>query len=161
MVSASQRDALDVKQSGMVLLPHHPFFDSVTTRTHHDTHDDNTTQHNTRHDTHDDDSHFEFTNRTTHSPAHSSFSPDAHARATNTRARTIHFHTAVANHPHIGRRGAFVAHRHALSSRIPFVLPPPANSDTRREGARSERATRRRTPAVTRKIRQQGSKSSG
>ena len=70
----------------MVLLPHHPFFDSRDD-THHDTHDDNTTQHNTRHDTHDDDSHFEFTNRTTHSPPTPPFSPDARARARRTRAR--------------------------------------------------------------------------
>ena len=158
MVSASQRDALDVKQSGMVLLPHHPLHATTRTTTHTTTTRRSTTCATTR----------TTTTRTSNSqtgqhtaPPTPPFSPDARARATNTRARTIHFHTAVANHPHIGRRGAFVAHRHALSSRIPYVLPPPANSDTRREGARSERATRRRTPAVTRKIRQQGSKSSG
>ena len=118
---------------------------------------DYTTQHNTHNDTHDDDSHLEFTKQDNTQPP-SSFFP-TRARA-STREFAIHpLHTA-GRQTHFGRRGALVARRHTPSSKIPFVLPR-LLTPTHHEWARSERATRRRTPAVTRKIRQQGSKSSG
>ena len=144
--------------SGMVLPPHQPlpFLDSrddthhVHARRLHDA-----AQHAQRHARRRLAPRIHKTGQ--HSPLPSFFPTRARA---STREFAIHpLHTA-GRQTHFGRRGALVARRHTPSSKIPFVLPR-LLTPTHHEWARSERATRRRTPAVTRKIRQQGSKSSG